>query len=204
MKWWSTLVFPLRMWRTHSWMLCRHSCRHFSARRARHACIRTFLLVACSVIAAAQQPPVPVWQMPSRGGITTAYRTPTVAPVHLENSRRLDSLFRDSRITLSLDDAIALALENNLDLELVRYAPRLAETDLLRAEAGSSLLGIPLSIREGPGGLGGPAAGPNGTLGGDDAPATRLDSGFQVAVLGQFPDGRLSARRPPGFAVFFL
>ena len=130
-----------------------------------------------AVSAGAQQPSSPVWQMSSPGGITSAYRTPSVAPVHLENSGRLDSLFRDSRITLSLEDAIALALENNLDLELVRYAPRLAGTDLLRAEAGSALRGIPLSVREGPAGLGGPAAGPNGTLGGGNTPGLNALTG---------------------------
>jgi outer membrane protein TolC len=129
--------------------------------------------------------------MPPPGGITSAYRTPPVAPVHLENSRRLDSLFRDSRITLSLEDAIALALENNLDLELVRYAPRLAETDLLRAEAGSALLGIPLSVREGPAGLGGPAAGPNGTLGGGNTPGLNALTGpgvqTDLSIIGSLP-----------------
>jgi hypothetical protein len=114
-----------------------------------------------AVSVAAQQPTTPVWQIPSPGGFSSVYRTPKVAPVHMENSRRLDSLYRDSHITLSLEDAIALALENNLELELVRYAPRLAETDLLRAEAGSALRGIPLG-REGPVGLGA-CAGPNGT-----------------------------------------
>ena len=61
-------------------------------------------------------------------------------------------------------DAIALALENNLDLELVRYAPRLAGRTCSAPKPEASLRGIPLSVREGPAGLGGPAAGPNGTL----------------------------------------
>ncbi len=144
-----------------------------------------------AVSAGAQQPPASVWQMPSPGGIASAYRSPAVDPVHLENSRRIDSLFRDSRITLSLEDAIALALENNLDLELVRYAPRLAETDLLRAEAGSALRGIPLSVREGPAGLGGPAAAPNGTLGGGNTPGLNALTGpgvqTDLSIIGSLP-----------------
>jgi outer membrane protein len=131
--------------------------------------------------AAAQQP----------GGVTGNYRTPVVPPVHLENSSRIESLFRDGHITLSLQDAIALALENNLDLELVRYAPRLAETDVLRAEGGSTLRGIPLSVREGPAGLGSPAVGPNGTLGGGDTPALNalIGPGVQtdLSILGSLP-----------------
>src|SRR5512132_2848558 len=104
--------------------------------------MRWIIGLAAAAIAGAQQSPSPSWEMPSRGGLTSAYRTPTVAPVRLENSSRLDRLLRDGHITLSLEDAIALALENNLDLELVRYAPRLAETDLVRAKAGSTLRGV--------------------------------------------------------------
>ena len=141
--------------------------------------ILTALLLAAS---AAAQPST---------GIGGAYRTPPVAPVNLENSHRIESLFRDGHITLSLQDAIALALENNLDLELVRYAPRLAETDVLRAQGGSTLRGIPLSVREAPGGLGTPTIGPNGTLGGGDVPALNslIGPGVQtdLSILGSLP-----------------
>jgi outer membrane protein len=153
--------------------------------------MRWLSVLLLAISAAAQQPAATSWQIPSRGGVTSAYRTPHVAPVHLENSRRLDSLLRDGHITLSLEDAIALALENNLDLELVRYAPRLAGTDLLRAEAGSSLRGVPLSIREGPAGLGGPAAGPNGTLGGGNTPGLNALTGpgvqTDLSIIGSLP-----------------
>jgi outer membrane protein TolC len=139
--------------------------------------------------AAAQQPPA--WEVPSTGGLTSAFRVPAVAPLHLENTPRLDSLFRDGRINLSLEDAIALALENNLDLELVRYAPRLAQTDLLRAQAGSSLRGVPLSVREGPAGLGAPTTGPNGTLGGGNTPGLGALSGpgvqTDLSIIGSLP-----------------
>lgn len=131
------------------------------------------------------------WQFPAGGNLADAYRTPVVAPVYLDNSRRLETLFRDGTIVLSIQDAIALALENNLDLELVRYAPRLADTDLLRAESGSFLRGIPLSVREGPAGLGTPIPGPDGTLGGGNIPAlTQLTGpGIQtdLSILGSLP-----------------
>jgi len=55
-----------------------------------------------------------------------------------------------AQVTLSLDDAIAIALAQNLDIELQRLGPRLADTDLTRAEAGGIPRGVPLSIREGP------------------------------------------------------
>ncbi len=55
------------------------------------------------------------------------------------NSNRLDALMRAGNIYLSLQDAIALALENNLDIEYHRYDRKQAETDQLRASAGQLL-----------------------------------------------------------------
>src|SRR5882672_5036579 len=55
------------------------------------------------------------------------------------NSNRLDSLMRAGNIYLSLQDTIALALENSLDIEYHRYDRRQAETDRLRASAGQLL-----------------------------------------------------------------
>jgi outer membrane protein TolC len=75
----------------------------------------------------------------------------------MANSARLDSLLRAGKLYLSLQDAIALALENNLDVELQRYAPAIAESDLLRAKGGSSTLrGIPYTVNLPPQGIGGP------------------------------------------------
>ena len=37
---------------------------------------------------------------------------------------------------LSLQDALALAIDNNLDIVVARYDPPMAQTDLLRAKAG--------------------------------------------------------------------
>ena len=45
-------------------------------------------------------------------------------------------MLRDGNLYLSLDDAIALALENNLDIAYMRYQPLVADTDILRARAG--------------------------------------------------------------------
>jgi outer membrane protein len=79
---------------------------------------------------------------------------------NLGNSPRIDALMRDGRIYLSIDDAVALALENNLDLEIARYNMNIAEADLLRAKSGASILGINTGIVQntpggGVGGLGG-------------------------------------------------
>ena len=59
-------------------------------------------------------------------------------PIVKGNSNRLDSLMRSGIIYLSLQDTIALALENNLDIELQRYGPRISESDYRRALAGGA------------------------------------------------------------------
>ena len=56
---------------------------------------------------------------------------------NLGNSPRIDSLMRDGKIYLSIDDAVALALENNLDLDIARYNLNIADTDILRAKSGA-------------------------------------------------------------------
>src|ERR1700748_1165027 len=63
------------------------------------------------------------------------------APV-LTNSPRLDRLVRDGKLYLSLKDAIALALENNLDLAIARYTLPIADTDILRTRAGGAFRGV--------------------------------------------------------------
>jgi outer membrane protein len=68
----------------------------------------------------------------------------------LEDSPRLGSLIRGGNLYLSLQDAIAIALENNLDVELQRFGPRFAETDIKRTSSGALPRGVPLSVREGP------------------------------------------------------
>jgi hypothetical protein len=67
---------------------------------------------------------------------------------------------RDGKLYLSLNDAIALALENNLDIAIARYNLNIADTDILRARAGAAILGVPSGIVQntpggGVGGLGG-------------------------------------------------
>ena len=82
-----------------------------------------------------------------------------VAQPNLGNSPRIDSLMRDGKIYLSIDDAVALALENNLDLDIARYNLNIADADLLRAKSGASILGVNTGIVQntpggGVGGLG--------------------------------------------------
>jgi outer membrane protein len=69
------------------------------------------------------------------------------APIHVAqpsftNSLRVQQLIQDGKMSLSLQDAIALALENNLDIEVQRYTPWIAETDILRTKAGGAGRGL--------------------------------------------------------------
>ena len=65
-----------------------------------------------------------------------------VPPVQLKNSNRLYGLIRGGKFYLTVQDAIAVAIENNLDLEVNRYGPVSAEWNLERAQAGGSLPGV--------------------------------------------------------------
>ncbi len=64
------------------------------------------------------------------------------AAPRLSNTPKLGDLLRDGRIYLSLSDAVLLALENNFDIEIARVNLDIADTDILRAKAGSTLRGV--------------------------------------------------------------
>lgn len=86
------------------------------------------------------------------------YRPRHTPPVSFTDSSRLDSLIRAGNLYLSLRDAIALALENNLDVELQRFGRPIAATDTLRARGGGTLRGVGLTVSELASGIGGPGA----------------------------------------------
>lgn len=75
-----------------------------------------------------------------------AFETPDVPELDLHNSGRLDQLIRAGSLYLSLSDAVALAVENNLDIAWARYTPLVAQTDLLRAKSGQQLRGVQTQI----------------------------------------------------------
>lgn len=101
------------------------------------------------------------------------YEGRTLASPRLDNSPRINQLIHDNKLMLSLNDAIALALENNLDLAIARYNLDIADTDILRTKAGASFRGVNSGVVQGTpgGGVGGfgsgaPGAGAGGTSGG--------------------------------------
>ena len=118
------------------------------------------------------------------------YRATEVAPANLSNSPRLDALIQDGVLVLSLDNAISLALENNLDLAIARYNIPIARADVLRTRAGGTTRGVNTGVVQNtPGGgvggfgAGGTGAGAGGTSGGAGGAGTGA-SGLVQSTLG--------------------
>jgi len=80
----------------------------------------------------------------------------TPRQLSFRNSPRFHELVRAGELYLSLRDALALAIENNLDVELQRFKPPAADADLLRAKGGGIVRGFDYTLAEVPTGVGGP------------------------------------------------
>lgn len=139
-------------------------------------------------------------QMPAVSGRLTGpalkrWRSPylprEVSPVDFRNSSRLSSLVRAGNIHLSLNDAIALALENNLDLEYQRFSPLLANSDVLRTEGGGLPRGLLYTVRQLPAGVGGPGSPLLTTIGGVSPVASIPSNSSDLAPI-QTTDTNLS------------
>jgi outer membrane protein TolC len=113
------------------------------------------------------------FEMPKSHNPLKAYTPDSVPEPALSNSPRLEQMVRDGKLYLSLKDAIDLALEDNLDLAIARYNLPIANTDILRTQAGGFFRGVNTGVVQGTpgGGVGGfgtgaPGAGAGGTTGG--------------------------------------
>jgi outer membrane protein len=113
----------------------------------------SLLLWACLWLAAPARAQNAIRIDPPTGGLgwlTHPYQPRTVPPVNLSNSPRIDSLVRAGNLYLSAQDVVALAIENNLDVEVQRYGPLLAKEVLKRAESGGALRSVGQGIAQGP------------------------------------------------------
>lgn len=99
------------------------------------------LCEACLVFA--QQPANIDPVRPSANIAVRPYLPADVPPVRLNNSNRLASLIRAGKLYLTAQDAVTLALENNIDVEVARYGQSTLEWRLERAQAGGALPGVP-------------------------------------------------------------
>jgi outer membrane protein len=108
------------------------------------------LLLLCACVTVAQSD---IKIEPARGGagwLTRPYQARYVPPVRLANSSRLDVLTRAGNLYLSAEDVVALAIENNVDIEVQRYGPLLAQEVLRRARGGGALRSVGAPLAAGP------------------------------------------------------
>jgi len=110
------------------------------------------------------------------------YQPQAVAQPSMGNSPRIDSLMHDGKIYLSIDDAVALTLENNLDLDIARYNLNIADTDYLRAKSGANILGVNAGIVQNT--PGGGVGGLGGTVGSGTGGTTVAASGIGTGTNG--------------------
>src|SRR5271163_1977138 len=136
----------------------------------------TVLIVAVPVLGVAQTGFL-------RNSIIRPYEMKPVPPVNLQNSERIFDLMRAGQLYLSLADAIALALENNLDIEVERYLSRIAQTDVQRAKGGGLLRGLSLLVDEPAPGIGGPNGPLLTSLTASSTPAPVVNSNFSDVAL---------------------
>ena len=150
---------------------------------------------------AVKAPPSISLALPHSRNPLDAYRGVNTAPTSLVNSPRIDRLIRNGVLELSLNDAIALALENNLDLAIARYNIPIAKADVLRTQGGGTFLGVNTGVVQNtPGGggggfgsspAGGGAGGTTGGAGGAGAGASGLVQstlGSGIAIASYDPD----------------
>jgi outer membrane protein TolC len=118
--------------------------------------VKTPLCWLCSVILLAGSAPAQTTAVRvdrAQGGwgwLTRPYQPRSVPPINLANSDRLESLIRGGNLYLSAQDVIALALENNLDIEIQRYGPLMTKEVTLRAEGGGALRSVGVGVLAGP------------------------------------------------------
>ncbi len=84
------------------------------------------------------------------GWLTRPYQARRVPEIRLTNSPRLNDLIRAGSLYLTAPDVVALAIENNIDVEVQRYGPLLNQEVLRRAEGGGALRSVGLGVAAGP------------------------------------------------------
>jgi outer membrane protein len=118
----------------------------------------TLSTVVAILVAAGQALAAPGGQVPETAAPPQAQQRGLADRGHADfaNSPRFHDLLRAGNLYLSLSDALALAIENNLDIELERFTLPIAETDVLRAKGGGTLRGVLFTLSDPPAGVGGP------------------------------------------------
>lgn len=133
-------------------------------------------------------------QLPRSHNPFAAYMPSTVPPLNLENSPRLQQLEVGDELYLSLEEAVALAVENNLDLAYFRYNLPIAATDLARTKAGGIANGVNVSVVQGtPGGNGSTFGSESGSSAGSATGQAGSSSGASAGGAGGIVTSTLGA-----------
>lgn len=111
-----------------------------------------------------------------------SYQSRDVPEPNLANTPRIDTLMRDGKIYLSIEDAVALTLENNLDIYIARYNLNIADTDYLRAKSGANVLGVNAGVVQNT--PGGTVGGLGGSVGSGTGGTTVAPSGVATGTNG--------------------
>jgi len=124
--------------------------------------------------------------------LAAPYTARRVEAPNLANTPRIDQLMHDGKLYISMNDAVALALENNLDIAIARYNLNIADTDVWRAKAGASTLGVLNGVVQntpggGVGGLGSQVGSGQGGTSVAAGGAGAGSGGLVVSTLGSGP-----------------
>ncbi|MDQ2776043.1 MAG: TolC family protein [Acidobacteriota bacterium] len=124
---------------------------------------------------------------PPKGGLgwlTRPYQRPIIPEADMNNSNRLESLVRAGNLYVSAQDVIALALENNLDIEIQRYGPVLTREVTKRAQGGGILRNVGVGVAQGPQSVSLTGVSLNASGGATGAAGTVGSSGGIITQLG--------------------
>src|SRR5947207_1921535 len=141
-------------------------------------------VLAAPAGAFAADPPQPKTMTENNGvlsRLTRNYRSQPRPENDLNNSTRIESLLRAGNLYLSLQDTIALALENNLDIAIQRYGPQLADAALRSTLAGANARGVSTGVTAGPASA---SVSSTGTTPGTNVSATALTSNATSSAVG--------------------
>ncbi len=111
-----------------------------------------------------------------------SYEMREVPEPNMANNPQIDSLMHDGKIYLSIDNAVALTLENNLDIYIARYNLNIADADYLRAKSGATILGVNAGVVQNT--PGGGVGGLGGTVGSGTGGTTVAPSGVATGTNG--------------------
>jgi len=125
--------------------------------------------------------------------VIAPYEPRKIGAPNLSNTPRIDQLMHDGKLYVSMNDAVALALENNLDIAIARYNLNIADTDIWRAKAGAAILGVNSGVVQNTpgGGVGGLGAQVGSGQGGTSVASGGAGAGAGGLVVSTLGSGSL-------------